>query len=241
VLLIPATVRPNTDRVLAVTDPATRLAQLLGSTRRWLSVLDPARTRVLVTENSGADLSGLERLGRAWSPDCFSVLPTPEAVPTARGGKSSGEARMVQAAVAELAREGLPPETPVVKCTGRLYVANHTSYGPLSGDLRVALRSELLYADSRYWTVRLGVLREHFADLDDDVDEAGGTDMENVFARRSLAAIGAGARWERWPRLPRVEGISGSGGQPYHDTRGLFRLAVHELVRTAAARRPFAL
>lgn len=241
VLLVTATIRPNTGRVVAVTDPTVRARQYESALARWLATLDPARDRVVVAESSGADTAGLVALGRAWSPQAFSLLELPGCTPTLRGGKGSGEAAMVEAVVAELCRQGLDPTTPVTKCTGRLYVANHRDYGPMSGDVRAALRSDLVFADSRYWTLRLGLAAQHLTGIAAEVDELAGIDVEHVFARRVLQALGAGARWERWPELPRIVGVSGSTGSDYAGRRARARLAIHERVRAAARRRPFTL
>ncbi len=214
---------PQISAFLTVVDPEIRLAQYAASLRRWVGAGHQHGFRVVLVENSGADLLELAELAGPFSgaPPLLLAAPEPSAV-TALRGKGANEGQMVDYALAEI-RDGDPEEL-IYKCTGRLFVPNFASCAVrrVSQPTLVAEvpRVDYDWLDSRLFGATRALWQSLLVGLGETVDDRAGINFENVLAGRARhIAATTGARLRTFRSKPRFEGVSGSSGADYGGDR----------------------
>lgn len=215
-LLLTATVDPGGMGQTIRADPAVRLKDY-SSALLWWKACTNGSHRIMLYETSGyplpqwwyslAGVTVVQRLANDY--------------PKTRG-KGFGEARMLQWA---LAQDQLLAEDWVVKCTGRIRVANA---GNLMRQLCQRASLEICvnvskggkWADSRFFAGRPAVLARLMSDFDIEVDDSVGRYFEHVLAQRVLRLASEGVVIGPWADLPRYLGVSASTGTRYEDGFG---------------------
>ncbi|MFD1506963.1 hypothetical protein FE374_04000 [Georgenia yuyongxinii] len=221
-VILTATVRPQAETRLAVTDPAVRTAEYQRALRRWVQLAgDWPDLRLVLAENSGADLADLTR-GLPPSDRLLLVpVPPPHAAVVTRG-KGACEADLLEAVLPRI--PGADAGDLILKCTGRLFVPNLRRVLPDNRDPRaVVVRAtvDLSYVDARLvGATRAGWLHT-LTGMAAEVDESSDRWLEHVLARRLALALASGTTVHRFHSPPRYSGRSGTHGGDYGKGRRL--------------------
>jgi hypothetical protein len=219
-LLLTATIEPRNMTAVNLADPTQRRVQYLKAVQFWLR--DPSRPRVILVENSGADLSNFHELASR-EPDRLEIIGLPhEPFPVALG-KGYGEFRMVDAAVTRSRQ--MASATWFAKLTGRLTLTNLATltnrlpkHFDLVADAHIVphvanggvVDTRLLFLSTRFYRSQvMGIYRQ--------MDDHAGRYAEHTFFRLMSAAPAESDIRTRLPAEPRWRGVSGSTGQRYDD------------------------
>lgn len=222
-------------QVLALTDPEERLRQYCGSLVAWTRACEPLGFQVCLVDNSTALPDDYASALRAAAPTArVGTFPDRDPHPN----KGVGEARLLDAAFTSGFLDGA---TRLIKCTGRLSVANLDACFPPTAqepELQVLLNSRLTAADSRVYAASREVWSEYLVGLDrPQLDLSRGfVAFEQALARATLRALADGLPLTRFPALPRWVGQSGGHGTDYASLRQRLKRTAHGAVRTVAAK-----
>jgi hypothetical protein len=237
-LLLTSTVRPHVGVNVTVADETVRRTQYVRALSRWANAW-PAPSRMVLVENSGADLKRLvdDALPRGAVQPILVKAPEPAGT---RQGKGAAEARMIDYAVSVL--DDLEEEDMLFKVTGRLFVRNVRRIVPTSrGRGQIILRGafDWSYIDTRFIGASGDIWRGAFQGMGDDVDEARAIFLEHVAAARSLDALRSGtAAVKRFSGRPAFEGLSGTSSSMYGGWRSRMRQVVFTPMEIAMRRIP---
>jgi hypothetical protein len=215
-VVLTATVRPHVASRLTLTDPVARAKDYRRALARWAAL---ARTwpelRIVLAENSGADLdrlvAGLPGVERV---ELISL--TPPGASTVARGKGACEAALLTEVLPRLGTSDV--NDLVLKCTGRLFVANVRRMLPSNHDSRAVVARatvDLSFADARLFGATSAGWQRWLAGMSAEVDEPRGRWLENVLAGRLALALAGGGTVHRLRGAPRFEGRSGTDGRDY--------------------------
>ena len=227
-VVLTATVNVHRDAVVVMVDPALRLYQYLGSVARWLAMANDHGFRVMLVENSGADLRDFRLALPVESRARLAVLEAdtpPEDV--TRRGKGASESLMIDQAMHAIDTQ---PTEWIAKVTGRLFVKNLSRALPRHDEkLSLVMRGTLGggYVDSRLLVARRATWGTTLKGMAAEVDDPAHLFLEHVIARRVIdAERSAGLRVGRFRRAPQFVGVSGTSGQHFGGAmaslRGMF-------------------
>lgn len=215
VVLLTATIVPRGTPFLAITDPATRLAQYKHALKQWLHVRAPFS--LAFCENSGYGTAALEEVALAENslhhPVTFFNLESSDGC--AEFGKGHGELDILRQWLERCQGQ----ECVVLKATGRLSLQNARqlilSLSGCKEDVRCELRRNLATSDSRIFFASASFLRDFLVPRIKEVDDRRGVYFEHVLARAVHSALAEGRKWAPLPVRPRLRGRSGTTGGEY--------------------------
>lgn len=243
-LLITATIRVNPGLVgVTAPDPDSRRAEYRRNVG-FAVALDGGPRRLVLAENSGADLTGFhdlqdaaQRAGKELELLSLDCNDFPGEL-----GKGFGELRLLEAAAE---RSRLLAEAEVwVKLTGRQRVLNlprllaslpaEVEFG---GDFRdtaiyrrLGLRMASGYCDTRLLVLRPDFFRRHLRGLGRGHARGEFSLEDNVFA--AVAALPPSPRIvRRWPREPAFRGLAGHWGKDYGSPRERLKRGARAVTR----------
>jgi hypothetical protein len=213
-LLLTATVLPATPVVRA--DPQVRMADYLRALSQWWSLVRELPIDIVFVENSGYDIGPVHRQIALWG--AASRIHVDQYVGDAermrRLGKGAGELDLMDRFVADGRFQRYQY---FVKCTGRLFVKNAAALISRAWDdeaeFAIALRSDLAFADTRFFIVHRDIAIRYLSGLGDDIRDDEGIYMETLVARQLLQLLRDGRTWHRFDRLPRYVGVGGTYGR----------------------------
>jgi hypothetical protein len=217
VLLLTATVDPGACAFTVRADPATRLADYRLALSRWIAAR--SFSRIVWCESSGWPLADLDDLRTAAAGNGIDLQ-----LISFRGqdfdmtlGKGYGELGIISHALAHAPslRGG---EAPLVKVTGRYFVANPAPLLALLGradapKMVCDLREDLTVADSRIFAASRDIISTYLIPLRSLANDSKQVFFEHLLARAAHAAMGAGLSWALMPMVPRILGVSATRGQ----------------------------
>jgi hypothetical protein len=230
-LLLTATIDPMGMTHLARGDPGVRETDYRTALERWLRHGD---WPIVFCENSGHDLSGIERVARACPNREVELLQFRGQTFPRHLGKGYGDLLIIRHAL-EHSRI-LRSADAVLKVTGRYYVENARAI--VDGmrrnpdvDATVNLKRGLTYADSRVFGFRAPFVTQYLAAYQDHIDDSRGFHLEVALARAVLQALADGRRWAPLPVFPRIVGVYGTSNTPYRRIPGRWLLSegIHRL------------
>ena len=218
ILLLTATIIPGATPFVARVDPEVRLQDYRTALTKW--ALNGGYTRLIVCENSGADLSALEEVVRSLNRDNVEFISYVDIDSSVNRGKGYAELLEIQRALNGSTR--IAPKDVIVKCTGRLTAANGASlFGrmrELEFDVMCDLRKYLTVADSRIFAATREFLEDYLIPRREMIDDRAGMYMEHALARAAMTAVANGKTWRPFPVYPEISGISGSTGRSMTDS-----------------------
>jgi len=230
-VLLTATIRPGNVPCLARRDPSVRIEDYKSALRRWLA--DPLPNPIVFCENSGYDLTAVERLCRDHNKrvEFISFLEDPTTFPR---GKGYGEVGIIAHALKQSSL--LRNARRVLKVSGRVYVPNASALVAAMDkfpnvDVFCDLRHNLTWGDSRIFCASKDVLANHLVSRRCLIDDSRGVFLEHALARAIHGVMAEGGQWSQLPVAPLLAGISGTSNRTLPDTPGyvaalrLFRLA----------------
>jgi hypothetical protein len=225
-IMLTATVNVHPGAAVAIVDPTLRLSQYQDALARWLDLANRDGFRVMLVENSGADLRAIKIAlpftARARLEILSVGLPSEDVM---RRGKGASEGVMIDEAVRAIDAQSTEW---IAKGTGRLFVKNLSSALPRRGrDLSLIMRGTIsgCSVDSRLLIARRAIWGTTFKDMANEVDDPEGLFIEHVIARRVIDAERSKALTVgRFRRAPQFEGFSGTSGQRYERKTALKRL-----------------
>lgn len=235
-VVLTATVIPHAGvQVLSLADPRERLNQYCASLSVWAQACRHMGFSLCLVDNS-SELPARDReaLEAAAAEAALGFFPDLDPHPN----KGVGEARLLDAAFTSGLLDG---SSRIVKCTGRLFIANLAACfpdEPRSESLQVLLNSRLTAADSRVFGATTDVWKTYLLGLDTpQLDLSRGfVAFEQALARATLRALSDGVPLTRFPALPRWVGQSGGHGTDYGSLRQRVKRSAHAAVRTAASK-----
>lgn len=231
-VLLTATVTPTVVGHLHISDPATRRRHYLGSLRRWVPLAAHLGAELVLVENSGEDLASLTKDALGEIPQHVLLLPAELPAPElVQRGKGATEAAMMDLFCDRFFDD---PAEVWFKCTGRLFVSNFCECVPAPlppHALAARLSLRLDYLDSRFFGATAQLWRTHFTGAGAEVWEPDDFPIEKVLARRTLTALGQGARLVRFATQPAIVGRSGTHARRTYNSpvRSIKRLATNQL------------
>lgn len=220
IMLLTATVRPNVEVRLAVSDPVDRL-------RQYQEAVAATRARVrsgvglVIVETSHARKSDLVARLSAAERKATRVISFDGSSVDAARGKGFVEAAAVQFALSEIVASS-GEETTVHKLTGRLVLENAARVlQPADWPVvRVRMTVDRSFADTRLISARAVDWREVVLSESSSIDEPNGVYIEHtVAAGLARAAALRRVSLERFGARPRIIGQSGSTGAAYRGER----------------------
>jgi hypothetical protein len=225
-IVLTATVNVHPEAAVVIADPALRLCQYQNSLARWLAMAKRDGFRVLLVENSGADLRAL-RIAMPFDARArlaMLAVDTPPKDVTLRG-KGASESAMIDQAMCAIQAQ---PTEWVAKATGRLFVDNLSRALPRRDEkLSIVMRGTMGggYVDSRLLIARRATWGTTLKGLAGEVDDPAHLYLEHVIARRVIEAErSAGLIVGRFRRAPQFVGVSGTSGQSYDGSSPLRRI-----------------
>ena len=219
-ILLTATINVREDMPFVKrSDPEVRLADYKRALRSWLT--DPSAPRLVICENSGADIRELKTLVQECSqPDRVAEFLTFEGQSSFSPYLGKGYGEMLALSYMLQNSKVLGDCDKFIKVTGRYYVRNiktFTSYLGKHRDIDVMCNysKNLSFSDSRCFGGSVSFLRQYLCPMRDCINDVEGTYFEHVLARAAHRALGDGRRWSLPPSVPDIVGISGTSGATF--------------------------
>ena len=213
-VLLTATVRPNTRLNVSLTDPDVRLQQYQAAFRDWAAIADRLDFGLLIVETSGEPFDVLlkevpeSHVGRI---DLVHHTPAPESIERGKGHMEWGAIRT------GLGHIGTPDASRTIfKVTGRLVVTNpEQCMGELQQhSARLRMRIDGTLADTRLLGATYEVWRDHLLPCAEDIDLQQGIDIEHaVGANLTRARLLKQVRIDPFPERPLFLGESAFDGK----------------------------
>jgi len=227
-LVLTATIKPSEATPnLMLRDPELRLREYSKSINWWSRLASKNDFDLFVFENSGSaqEISHLES-------QRVSVISVPsQDNASVRKGKGSGES-----AILRIAAETVSEYTLALKCTGRLQVLNaadlverHLSVPEV--ETIIPWEATFRKVDTRCFTVRPAFLHKWMSEIESQVTDAIGCDLESQSAHWLLSQIHQGKQVADCSRTPAIIGKSGSVGVVYSRRKAVTRMYLEQLVR----------
>jgi hypothetical protein len=218
IVLLTATVNPGATPFVVRADPTMRLRDYRMALDNW--VAQGNFTRLIVCENSGADLSVLKQVAASRRmPDVYFISYVDGGVGEKRG---KGYAELLEIERALGCDVRIEREDIVIKCTGRLQIKNAarllTRITTLEFDVMCDLRKYLTIADSRIFAATREFLEDYLIPRREMINDSAGVYFEHALAMACVAAVADGKAWRPFPVLPEIIGISGSTGRSMTDS-----------------------
>lgn len=223
-VILTATVTPQSGSNVTLTEPAKRRAQYQKSAFIWLAQARKLNFDVLIAENSADQL-------QTWIPTGARGLEC-TAASSAPRGKGASEADILRQ-VFFSDSFSLQRRPWVAKCTGRLTVANLSSILPHSGNYTsfVTCRTapNLSEVDARFVIASPVVWQEHLLAFAEDINDCMGHYLEHALASGLISALAAGVSYLPFRRVPRFRGSSGTSGLKYDSLKMRVAALVEDL------------
>ncbi len=214
-LLLTATVNPGATGMVARRDPLVRLGDYESALSKWLSVSPPLR--IVFCENTGFDLARLQATAAASPVEFISFRGNDGAK---QRGKGYSEIAILEHALAE--SRLISASEVVVKCSGRLFVANapqvFRALASTDFDVMCTLKQNLSFSDSRFFAATPQFLRQHLLPQACIVDDTQGIYFEHALACAVADAVAHRKKWRPFEVFPRIQGISGTHGKSMTDS-----------------------
>jgi len=241
-LTMTATILPAATANVKRSDPVVRLNDYKQALRFWLRYPHPAADRILLLENSSADLSGLERIAAHENPLAkdVEILSLPGNIIPA--GRNYGFTEM-QLLDNGLARSRLRRETThVIKVTGRLTfpdLGRALDRTPAPFDLLVDLRKLGFPRRGFDAHTQIFVASHTFYDrvLRDARHSMDSTDvrlLEHLIARQVIPFRGQPGIHLRFPVNVEPTGVSGFSSRSYNSPRQVLTRTARAVLRRIA-------
>jgi hypothetical protein len=232
-LLMTATVRPQTCLSVVLRDPVRREEEYRNSLRWWAGALRGSRREILLVENSGHDWTDfVEEVSEISGTQIHQYSYSESS--DLRNGKGVGEAIMYSHVARWLSDHG-GATTDLLKITGRLRL-NWSRSVPNPPDCTQYVMGRFSQnfgrMDTRMFMVDAGTFCRFFSRLENDVDEHQGRYLEDAARNAAFRAFLAGADRVSFTHPPAFRGCSGSTGARY---RG-YRVSGASLLRSLASR-----
>ena len=230
-ILLTATVTPQIVADLYIRDPIERRHHYRESLRRWMPVAARHGATLVLVENSGEDLERLAHDAVGETPKLLHLVQAPPpSVQDVHRGKGAAEAAMMDL-FSEMFLDD--PREPWYKVTGRLFVKNFSQCIPALPSRSVVARvaMDLQQMDTRFFGATAGLWQRYFTGAGEHVYDPNDMFLEKVLMRRTLTAMGDGARLLRFGAQPAFMGRSGTHADRVYDSMGarLKRLGTNPL------------
>jgi hypothetical protein len=240
-LALTATITPGTHVEIVRSDPAIRRADYLRAFRFWLAHPDPRLKRILLMENSGADMSAFHALAQA-SAKQVEILSQPQQAPPAGLHYGYSELVLLDAA---LERSTLRRETThMAKATGRLVfpdLPRLLNRMPAAYELAVDARRNLPFRRSANGSIPTQLflsshafydkhLRKSYLDLRPDYPFY----IENLFYDRIMALPRSPGVMLRWPVNCEPRGFAAHAAKRYDSAHRLLITGFRSALRVMA-------
>jgi len=208
-LLLTAAVTPAAVPALKRLNPAVRAADYRGALRWWK---DRAALfeQIIWLESSGSDLA--HAIADSYRDEIVSAVGLVVGFPAHRG-KGYGETLLLEHAASMHI-----DSTHLVKCTGRIRVANAKALLAAvtpSTEIMVRMGKDLAYVDTRFFVIARPLLDRFLAGLKESIDDEAGVPFERAVALRVLKLASEGVRVTFWPTPPRYIGTGGASDRRY--------------------------
>ncbi len=237
VVILTATVTPNSLKQLRIVDPAERLRQYRLSIKAWSLLPQDVVSQLIVVETSGAD--GAELLGevpanRRSNVTVHSYSPSPGEIRLGKGAMEWGAIRHVLTSEPEIESTAT-----IYKATGRLRLANAARIvEPVPETAcRVRMMADRSWADTRLMGASRQIWEGTILPASNQVDDEAGSYIERACAAElSYAAALGRTSILRFARKPLFIGASGSNGRRYTSRGGHIVDGPRQLMEAALAR-----
>ena len=231
ILLLTATIDPGDTPLVARRDPAVRLADYQRGLRAWLTT--GVVRKVVFYENSGHDISTLERIAR----DFPQVEVEFHSFRGNQSGAERGKGYPELLGIARMLEQSalLQAGARIAKCSGRLTVSNARSlfaqFEPMKFDIMCTFRRNFTFADSRFFVASREFLADFLVPRIAMIDDNRGVFFEHALACAATRALSEGRQWRPFPEFVDVHGISGTFGvsQTFGLRRRLLETLYHRL------------
>jgi hypothetical protein len=240
-LVLTATITPATQVHIVRNNPAIRRADYLNAFRFWLAHPDPRLNRILLAENSGADMAEFQALAQD-SAKQVEIISQPPQPPPAGLHYGYSELLLLDAALhqSKLRRE----TTHMAKTTGRLTFPDLPTLLnklPASYDLAVDARGNLPFRRSANGSIPTQLflsshafydkhLRKSYLDLRPDYPYY----IENLFYDRVMALPRSPGLLMRWPINCEPSGFAAHAAKRYDSAQRVFITGLRAALRLIA-------
>ena len=213
--ILTATISPHPSADVALVNPHERERQYIAALRFWGMFASQRGDRVLLGENSSANLDGMRRSLKDLPNVTIGSFPAGNA--DGFEGIGSLEANLLDDMIETIHINGHQP--PFSKITGRLTLKNPqvlAEASPSNREIYARVRGDYRLIDTRFFTTTTQAWVENFTGMGRQVVEAEGIWLEHVMADRTLSALG-GRRLDlrRYSSPLKVRGSSGTSGDIY--------------------------
>ncbi len=212
VLLLTATITPQSVPHLKRSDPKQREKDYFDAIQQWL----PFNIPIVFCENSDTKSALIvELLEKSTIPYEYLTFNSQ----FSHKGKSHGEAEIMSHALNNSTL--IAASENVIKLTGRYFVANFQDQinGIHNNDRKSIIYANihdyLRYGDSRFFIGSLFFWKTYLSEKIKLIDEPNGIYMEHVLARSIHAAMSDGFDWQLLPEFPIYKGIYGTQNTEY--------------------------
>lgn len=177
-------------------------------------------SRLIICENSGADLSELQSLVPSTERQYVEFLSYTDFDSGPRRGK--GYAELGELDYVLRTANSIESSDVIVKCTGRLTIGNAVavinSFYRDDFDVICDLRKYLTYADTRIFAAKREFIEKYLIPVRELINDQTGTYLEHALARAVTTGVANGMRWRPFEIYPEIIGISGSTGEIMTDS-----------------------
>ncbi len=199
-------------------DSKLRLDDYKRALRLWLA--DPSVSRLVICENSGADLEELRAIvedSRQYD-KTIEILSFVQSSFPGHLGKGYGEMKTLSHMLDN--SKVLADSAKFIKVSGRYYVRNIkplVDYLSNHEDIDIVcdLSENLSFADSRCFGGSVSFMRQYLCPMQEYINDSDEVYFEHVLARAVHRAISDGKRWSLLPCAPDIVGVSGTSNIPY--------------------------
>lgn len=217
IVLLTATVTPQSSRLLTVTDPDQRAEEYRASIDWWIDRSSRFDFALAIAENSGYPVGALlpKSLGQLANVKALSVAP-PTADEVCRG-KGASEGSLIRNALPSL---GLRRDDLLVKVTGRLAVRNFPRCLPRIDSRTAGVvdlpRHDRRWIDSRAFGGTGAYWHSHLVRLGSTADDRDGRNFEHELGELVAESVAQPSyRLQNFSEKPWFTGRSGTTGLPY--------------------------
>jgi len=214
-VLITATIKPNTDVMVAVSDDKERLDTYVEMLRYW--ILETSVDEIVFCENSNYEWSFTELIELAKCNDKkLEVLTFLSSGGAVEKGKGFAEGEIFSYAIENSVL--IKKWTSFYKASGRIKVLNINKVFEKSQDfdcmgVLAAPRSQTM--DTRFFKLSLEYFKENLIDAYREVNDSAGHYLEHAYFNK-IKVVGGVAPFKVYPN---IVGISGSTGDSYNKSK----------------------
>ncbi len=232
IVLLTATINPGATPFVVRNSPSIRMTEYKDALNSW--ILHGGASRIIVCENSGAELAELKMsipANKSPNVEFVSYVDLKSGPTRGKGYAELGEIERVLSCVNNIALTDV-----VVKCTGRLIVRNGAELlrrvAHIDFDVMCDLRKYLTYADTRIFAATREFLENYLIQRRETVNDNSGIYLEHALAAAVGTGLANGKKWRPFPLLPQIVGVSGTTGKSMTDPvlKGVARRTYYRLI-----------